>query len=1467
MGGKSRRQTVGYRYFMGLQFGICYGPVDALKKILIGERIAWQGERTSSGSVVIDKPDLFGGDEREGGVQGVVGVLMGADNQEPNAYLQSQLGSQIPAYRGILSAILNGPSSGGNPKNGYIASNNPYVKPWAFEVKRILKGWTCSGSQGGTAAEYENEVMFPWTFEAGSPENCKNDHEYRAWSSSGSQVVELSPGSYRATLSEAIADAQAQIDAQISGYTLEGPHGYINGNSSTATLYRPGGFGAEADYEHLAFVYAINTIDTEILSLPNTVSTDNQASVYLLNTLQDDQTALVRFIREDGASPSGSRGGGVWLIKKSAFNNLGNPWTGYANSGNLGVPGPTRYLHSSNLYFLQIRRKVRAPDNPCEPRCEEPFPADPNSANYCIIGDESVYSGPWSLAAGTYRALSLYSVSAGFVQNYPLGPVVPATDPRYGDADFWNAEYAAAVAAGTMPAGKTYNSAGNGGINSYPRNLSSAYTRTPDGGATSGDAWYPEKAEVGDGDMNPAHIIYQCITDTNWGMGYPVASIDDANFRAVADALFDETFGLSLLWNQQEELGTFIGRVLDHIGAMFFADPSTGKFKLRLIRDDYDPETLEVFDPSNVISLDSFQRAGFGETVNEVTVVYRDRATNKDTPITVQDLANIQAQGGVVSRTTQYPGISNATLAGRVAERDLLASSTPLSKVRMTVNRSAWAKVPGDVVKLDWPKLGLSGVIYRVIAVNSGSLTDGKIVVDMAEDVFGLPDSTYAAQEPAEWIEPDTSPALITLQDVFEIPYYPIATTLSAADFEQIDSDSGFVGTLASTPGGLAQSYRIHTRVGSAAFSATADPATFNPSLEADGAITPDQTVIPFASPIAIGEIVAGDLALIGSGADAEFVELVSISPSQGTVTVSRGLLDTTPRDHADGTRIWIVPNFGFDETERATGETVDVRLTTIATGGELDVNLATTMQVTMAQRFFRPYPPGNVRINGQSFPSEISEALTISWAHRDRTQQTADLIQQSEGSIGPEPGTVYNAYLYDDDSNSLLLAAYGLIATTWSPSFEGPVNVRLEIESQRDGVVSWQRQVRRFSYTFLDSSRLLEDGGFRLLESGDARLMESAAAQTPNYPFSAEVRFSGSVSSQEVIWLLISSAQGYFKFEIEGTGKSAVSDFATDAAAQIAAENIAGIFAYADGDSLFVTSNAVVGVDVSSFEDGDVMTETLVKGRPISGAQPSYSYIDLYQISGSSLVLSPSASSLYRNGGLYSISYYVTENGDSAFDAHNPQVFAGSSFVSVPSLGSGGDVSYSLGLAGIADAINADANLQSLGISASFSGFSGSPMLRNAIVVSSPDGYVFRLMPDVFLPAGYSVAPSGYVLDGRSIQAGSIAYPDGVPYRASVGLSLFVGLPNLELDRQFVVILNDTEYVYTVESGDAGAAPGSWSGIVFPALAALIDAEADFEADGSTGTLSIEHVDANVPFTLRALTSFGLRWQVFYTP
>jgi hypothetical protein len=122
--------------------------------------------------------------------------------------------------------------------------------------------------------------------------------------------------------------------------------------------------------------------------------------------------------------------------------------------------------------------------------------------------------------------------------------------------------------------------------------------------------------------MNPAHIIRECLTDKEWGMGYTDADIDDVAFTAAADTLYAEQMGISILWQRENTIEAFVQDIVRHIDAALYVDRRTGKFVLKLIRSEATP-TLTL-GPNNIERVENYKRPAFGDLVNSVTVIYDD---------------------------------------------------------------------------------------------------------------------------------------------------------------------------------------------------------------------------------------------------------------------------------------------------------------------------------------------------------------------------------------------------------------------------------------------------------------------------------------------------------------------------------------------------------------------------------------------------------------------------------------------------------------------------------------------------------------------------------------------------------------------------------------------------------------------------------------------------------------------------
>ena len=586
--------------------------------------------------------------------------------------------------------------------------------------------------------------------------------------------------------------------------------------------------------------------------------------------------------------------------------------------------------------------------------------------------------------------------------------------------------------------------------------------------------WNPSDAEV-IGHANPAHIIYETLVNTDWGMQYPVSSIDGASFASAASLFKSEGLGLALQWKTDQSIEDFLGNILVMCGAVLSVDSTTGAFKLKAIRADYTPATLPLYDESNILSMEDFQRPIWSETINEVTVSFVDRSTHKVDQVTVQNLAAIEAQGGIINVHKEFGGIPTPELASRVAMRELNITSTPLSTMRLKVNRKAWDLEIGEVIRVSWVKLGLVEVVYRALAIDMGSFEKGDIVITLAEDYFGMPSSTYVTPEPNGWSPPDYSPVTVTETSVVELPYYLVLLGGGSELIAGASTGYGYVGNFAQKPNGLQMNYEVHYAPTSGGTYEHIRNGSFSPRGELSGAVTELETVFELQNHDDFTPQNPGSLAFI----DTEICEVISWDAATNQLTVVRGVLDTHVATHALAAEIWLFDaRTGFDSTERLDGETTWYKLLSKTGIGVDDIANPTSDSVTLDNRATRPYPPANIKIKDAYFPAAIAFAgdIDITWAHRDRLQQTAGFNGWTEGNIGPEAGTTYTLVM--KSGVTTLRTVTGITGTsyTYTNAFEiadaGILQSELTVElwSVRSTIDSFQV----FSHTF---SRNTADG------------------------------------------------------------------------------------------------------------------------------------------------------------------------------------------------------------------------------------------------------------------------------------------------------------------------------------------------------------------------------------------------------
>jgi len=593
-----------------------------------------------------------------------------------------------------------------------------------------------------------------------------------------------------------------------------------------------------------------------------------------------------------------------------------------------------------------------------------------------------------------------------------------------------------------------------------------------------------------DGDANPAEMLYEAMTNAVWGAGMDADDIDTESFLDAADQLYTEGFGLSLTWDNSRTVEDICNEILKHICATWYTDPATGKRKIKLWRDDYEIGTLPVINEDVICKdgLESFARTAINETANEVRATYTEITTklnnqgdevyvSYDRTAIAQDLANVKQQGAIVSTQVNYCGITKAALAQQCVERDLRSMSYPLAKASFKANRIPYALYPGAPFVFSWEPIGIEQMAMRVMSIDPGTLTDNRVTINAIEDVFKISEARYSDPGDPNWEEPGGPPEDLDYVRIEEMPYLVRLKLLTGF----ADADC-FLWIAAARNTSDMQECDIMSKLsGGSVYSLQGNLVGWTPQGTLDEAIGQEDTSIIVA--------VSGmDLSTLENPAsqasgDSLFLldnELISygsvVDNGDGTVTMSncwRGMLDTTPVAHSAGARMYFVAaGYGITGTAYDDGDTVNVKLLPTTGDGQLPEDSATAHNITMDGRALKPYPPGAILVNGESYPEVIEGEMVLGWAHRDRTQQTAGLVQQGATSIGPESGVTYTLRIYGED-DSLLRTETGLTGTSYTYTEANELSdnglgrlsyhLRIQLEAVRSGITSHQYQEREF--------------------------------------------------------------------------------------------------------------------------------------------------------------------------------------------------------------------------------------------------------------------------------------------------------------------------------------------------------------------------------------------------------------------
>lgn len=1092
-------------YFMSVHFGIC-AQADAITALTVKEKSAWFGRQEGEGSITISQSELFGGLKKEGGLRGTAYYLPGGDSQVlPNNLAQKlgrASGADCPGYRGLASIFFYGSS----PAGFYWTANTPYLPGVWAKVERapvglnpdyalIPTGGSVIAASVATKEELAEQSTTGETIDAASmtfTPSPETDYLF-LWSADVQTNSTSSPCGLDVSIDGSSIftnrpyNKQREVVSPIDYVTMGGMFRYQSGSSPASTAFATTAFrhtnaatlkvrNSRLSYFALPDVYEY----AESLARQNWVNPDNKTAqtAATLNFTPDstgDYTIIASFHVDmtigtnltyaveltDGSTttgevecrpletdnrepmmlvlPLGDVSGSTTISLKVRQTNTGSTTIGISE---------IRILALRNDEFGEVHVTRTIADN---------------------AGSESTYtdvtSQTFTPGSGSYLTLACWAFGCGdsnSTSNY-VQLVDDGTTVNECIREFLSLRANEGLGAACHRISSFPNSERT---QSIQRKSESGNTVTVQQSAAI--LALRVSATPGTGvDANPAHMIYECLTNVDWGMGSPAAAIDYDSFDVASITLYEEGLGLSMIWTRQASIQDFIQEILDHIQAVLYVDPATGLLTLALIRGDYNADLLDTLTPDNA-DLTSFSRKLWGDIVNEIVVTWTNPENEQDETISVQDDSSIAIQGGsIISDSRNYYGVRSAALAQQLAMRDLRSAGQPLAAIEAEVDRSEWDLRPASVIKVTWPEYSLDQLVMRVQSVDYGKPGDPTIKLSLVEDVFGLDIGAYDDPPSSSWVDPSADPEPFDDPVIFTLPYFFALGTTVAAFVESPEYPEVIAGVLATTDNTDAFAYEIWDEValpnGSTEWqSITTNNIIGKGELAADLAAAAASASVSFANIIGKTLPTVAGFVIIGDGVEATS-EIAMIDADDGDYDLVRGVLDTVPRDWPAGTPVWFVDGETlFEDTEiRAAGETVDYKLLMRTSQGLLSLGAAPLESYTLTERPWLPNRPANVTAYGESWSSgaNIIDALTrpdpwitVTWAIRNRLDEDSLILAWDDASGTAEAGQTTTIEVRAADG-TLLTTHDGLTGTSFDvpdASFSGEPIVRLRVYSER---------------------------------------------------------------------------------------------------------------------------------------------------------------------------------------------------------------------------------------------------------------------------------------------------------------------------------------------------------------------------------------------------------------------------------
>lgn len=492
-------------------------------------------------------------------------------------------------------------------------------------------------------------------------------------------------------------------------------------------------------------------------------------------------------------------------------------------------------------------------------------------------------------------------------------------------------------------------------------------------------------------DLNPAVIIYDALVSKRYGISESPLNIDEQSFVDAQRVLYTEGFGLSLFTSNSVNGDDFINEIKRHIAAEIVDDYSTGKQKLKLIRNDYDINNLTTLDENNITEIQNYARTARDDLYSSFNCQFTNKrkdfnsslAPYKDVALRLERSTNTQ------SVTQQFNFCTKLENALKIAYREGTAASNALATFNLTCFKIEGLE-KGDVVKLNWEANEISNMVLRIQEVDYGRPGDNKMTIKAVQDVFGIQFSSFTDLPEKGFVPIDFAAKNMALN------------IIDCNKFLSQDNVNRIL-TFGSKPTSAAYKYNLlidEVKAGSAS-SFTLDADIKEAISFQDSTIKITTSNFADITEFSSEQILQGaNLCLITDGVDQEFISFESkniVGADQLLLNVKRGCCDTKPKEWGVNAKIYFISqgNAISNNVTLTESQSITVKALTVTPIDVLKAEDATGFIYNMSaeQRNLKPIVAANMKVNNTLVFDYITigtnDLMNLTWDYRNVENQT----------------------------------------------------------------------------------------------------------------------------------------------------------------------------------------------------------------------------------------------------------------------------------------------------------------------------------------------------------------------------------------------------------------------------------------------------------------------------------------------